>query len=82
MSTTIVDEEIKRWTAERKAVLVTEILQGETTVSEASRSHDLTPAEVEEWVDQARKGMENALKAKPQDIREQYERQLRYLQEA
>ncbi len=26
--------------------------------------------------------MENALKAKPQDIREQYERQLRDLQEA
>ncbi|MBV62023.1 DUF1153 domain-containing protein [Abyssibacter profundi] len=82
MSTTIVDEEIKRWTAKRKAVLVTEILQGKTTVSEASRNYDLTPAEVEEWVDQARKGMENALKAKPQDIREQYERQLRDLQEA
>ena len=82
MSTTIVDEEIKRWTAKRKAVLVTEILQGKTTVSEASRSHDLTPAEVEEWVDPARKGMENALKAKPQEIREQYERQLRDLQEA
>lgn len=82
MSTTIVDEEIKRWTAKRKAVLVTEILQGKTTVSEASRNYDLTPAEVEEWVAQARKGMENALKAKPQDIREQYERQLRDLQEA
>lgn len=26
--------------------------------------------------------MENALRAKPEDIREQYERQLRYLQEA
>lgn len=78
----LMDEEIKRWTAKRKAALVTEILQGKTTVSEAARAHDLTPSDVEDWVDQARRGMENALKAKPEDIREQYERQLRDLQEA
>ncbi len=82
MSTTLVDEEIKRWTAKRKAVLVTEILQGKTTVSEASRSYDLTPAEIEDWVDHVCKGMENALRAKPQHICEQYDRQLRDLQDA
>ena len=78
----LMDEEIKRWTAKRKSALVTEIIQGKTTVSEAARAHDLTPSDVEEWVDQAKRGMENALKAKPEDIREQYERQLRDLQEA
>lgn len=31
---------------------------------------------------QAKAGMENALKAKPEDVREQYERQLKDLQEA
>ena len=76
------DEDIKRWTARRKAAVVLEIIQGKTTVSEVSRQFDLTPSEIEEWVDQGKAGMENALKAKPDDIREQYERQLRELQEA
>lgn len=33
-------------------------------------------------VDDAKRGMENALRAKPLDIREQYEKQLKELQEA
>jgi len=51
-------------------------------VAEASRSYDLAPSEIESWVEDGRKGMENALKANPQDVREQYERQLKDLQEA
>ena len=76
------NEEIRRWTARRKAALVMEIIQGTTTVAEASRQHDLTPSEVETWVDDAKRGMENALKARPEDIREQYDRQLKELQSA
>ena len=76
------DEEIKRWTARRKAAVVVEIIQGKTTVAEVSRQFDLTPSEIEDWVDHGKSGMENALKAKPEDIREQYERQLKELQEA
>ena len=76
------DEEIKRWTARRKAAVVLEIIQGKTTVAEVSRQFDLTPSEIEDWIDQGKSGMENALKAKPEDIREQYERQLKELQEA
>ena len=41
----MMEEEIKRWTARRKAALVLEIIQGKTTVSEASREFDLTPSE-------------------------------------
>ncbi|WP_150567271.1 DUF1153 domain-containing protein, partial [Pandoraea morbifera] len=41
------EDEIKRWTAKRKSALVLDIIQGKTTVSEASRSFDLTPSEVE-----------------------------------
>ena len=76
------DEEIKRWTAKRKTALVMEIIQGNTSVSEASRAFDLPPSEIEEWVNDAKQGMENALRAKPMDIREQYEKQLKELQEA
>ena len=81
MSTTM-DEDVKRWTARRKSALVLDIIQGKTTVSEAARQFDLSPSEIEDWVDQGKTGMENALRAKPEDIREQYERQLRDLQEA
>lgn len=78
----VMDEEIKRWTARRKSALVLEIMQGKTTVAEASRAFDITPSEIETWVDEGKRGLENALRAKPEDVREQYERQLKDLQEA
>ena len=52
MSVTM-DDSIKRWTAKRKAALVVEIIQGKTTVAEASRAYDLSPSEIEGWVDDA-----------------------------
>ncbi|HGN0958538.1 TPA: DUF1153 domain-containing protein [Pseudomonas aeruginosa] len=73
------EDDIKRWTAKRKSALVLDIIQGKTTVAEASRQYDLSPSE---WVDDGKRGMENALRANPQDVREQYERQLKDLQEA
>ena len=78
----MMDDEIKRWTAKRKSALVMEIIQGKTTVSEASRSYDLSPSEIEGRVDDGKRGMENALRANPLDVKEQYERQLKDLQEA
>ena len=78
----VMEEEIKRWTARRKSALVLEIIQGKTTVSEASRQFDLTPSEIEGWVDDAKRGMENALRTKPLEVKEQYEKQLRELQQA
>ena len=76
------EDEIKRWTAKRKSALVMDILQGKTTVAEASRAYDLPPSEIETWIDEARRGMKNALRANPLDIREQYEKQIKQLQEA
>ncbi|WP_319388971.1 DUF1153 domain-containing protein [uncultured Cohaesibacter sp.] len=76
------DETIKRWTAKRKSALVIELIQGKTTVSEASRAYDLSPSEIEGWVEDAKRGMENSLRANPLDVRAQYEKQLKDLQEA
>jgi transposase-like protein len=73
----VMEEEIKRWTAKRKSALVVEIIQGKTTVAEASRAYDLSPSEIEAWIEEGKKGMAN-----PLDIREQYEKQLKELQEA
>ena len=63
-----IQTEIKRMTAKRKAEIVMEIFQGKTSVSEVSRQYDLTPAQIEEWMEEARKGMENQLRARPKDI--------------
>ena len=56
MSMTMEDS-IERWTLMRKTALVIEIIQGKTTVAEASRSFDLSPSEIEGWVDDARRRM-------------------------
>ncbi len=39
---TKMEEDIKRWTAKRKSALVLDIIQGKTTVAEASRQYDLS----------------------------------------
>ena len=80
MSETVA-EEIKRWTAKQKKKLVIEIIQVKTTVA-ASRTYKLAPSEIAGWVEDARRGMENALKTNPLDIRQQYENQLKDLQKA
>ena len=69
--------EIKRMTAKKKAELVMDIFQGKTTVAEVSRKYDLTPAQIEEWMEDARKGMENQLRARPKDIAAQYEEKIK-----
>ena len=76
------EEDIKRWTFRHKAAFVMEIIQGKTTDSEASRSFDIASSEIEEWVDESKRGMENALLTKPLEIKEQYERQIKDLQDA
>ncbi len=76
------EPEIKRWSAKRKAELIRQIYRGQTTIPEAARQYDLTQAEIEGWMGDAEAGMENALKANPKDIAEQYEKQLSELKEA
>ncbi len=63
---TLIGEEIKRWTARHKSALVLEIIQGMTTISEANRAYDLPPSELESSVEDGKKGMENALRANRQ----------------
>jgi transposase-like protein len=60
MSVTMEDN-IKRWTAKRKMALVVEIIRGKNTVAEASRSFVLSAAEIEGWVEDANRGVENSL---------------------
>jgi hypothetical protein len=47
-----------------------EVIEGKTTLAEASRSFDILPSEIEEWGDEGDKGMENVLRAKPPYVSE------------
>ena len=58
-------DDIKRWSAKRKAALVMESIKGKTTIAEASLSFVVSPAEIEDCVDEAKRSTENALRAKP-----------------
>ncbi len=70
-------EEIKRFTAKKKTEIVMDIFQGKTTVSEVSRKYDLTPAMIEEWMEEAKRGMENQLRARPKDVAAMYEEKIK-----
>jgi hypothetical protein len=77
----ILEEKVKRWTAKRKAVSATEISQGKTTVQRPV-GHSTCPRQRSKSGGKAKSGMESALRAKPLDVREQYERQIKEHQEA
>ena len=75
-------EVIKRWAARRKSALVVEIIQGRQTVAEAGRAFDLPPSEIESWIEDGKRGLENALRVTPGEVREPYGRQPKDLPES
>ena len=54
-----------------------DIFQGKATIAEVSRKYDLTPAKIEEWIEDVRRGMENQLRARPKDIAAMYEERIK-----
>ena len=60
-------EDIKRWTARRKATAVLDIIKGRSTATDLARSHDLTVAEVEQWMDDFVSVGTEALRSHPRD---------------
>lgn len=57
------EDEVKRWTARRKSALVLDLIQGKTAMAQANRAYDLAPSEVETWLEDGKREMENALRA-------------------
>lgn len=62
-------EGIRQWKARHQSALVLEFIQSEAEAAAASRRFDLTPAEIESWVEDGKCGVENARRAKPEDMR-------------
>ena len=74
-------DQVKRWTAKRKAALVLSILRGEISVQEAARKHGLTVAEVEDWKEKFLLAAENALRSRPKDEEALKEEQIKRLKQ-
>ena len=72
--------EPQRWTAKRKTEVILQILRQTTTVIDVARQYDLTPSEVQEWVDTFLKGGEQSLKARSSDAVAQTEQEIKELQ--
>ena len=69
-------QDVKRWTAKRRAALVVEILSGKTTIAEAARAHDLKVSDIELWKDTFLASGENALRSNPRDELELKEKKI------
>ncbi len=58
----------KRWTAKRKKAVVLDVIKGVVTPAEVARKHGLTVGEIEKWVDDGMRGMEDRLRSNPRDL--------------
>ncbi|MEW6565347.1 transposase [Gracilinema caldarium] len=74
--------EVQRWTAKKKADIVLQILRQSATIIDVARQNDLTPSEVQRWIDTFVKGGEQSLKAKAPDVVAQYEQEVKELRSA
>ena len=45
-------EKFERWTAQRKAAIILEVLKGQISVPEACRKHGMTQGEFRAWADE------------------------------
>lgn len=59
-----------------------DIFKGRATAAELARQNDLTVSDIEGWIDEAQHSMENGFRARPKDVREQYEPESREAKEA
>ncbi len=58
-------EQQQRRTAKRKPDIILQILRHTTTVVDVARQNDLTPNEIQDWIDTFLKTGEKGLKAGP-----------------
>lgn len=71
--------EQQRWTAKRKSEVILQILRQTTTIIDVARQNDLTPSEVQEWVDTFLKSGEQGLKARAPGAAAQTELEIKEL---
>ena len=75
------EEKQTRWTAKKKAEIILQILRQSITVVEVARQNDLTPSEIESWIETFLRGGENSLKVNSKDAQAVHQREIKELKE-
>jgi transposase-like protein len=74
------DEKFERWTAQRKASIILEVLKGQISVPEAARKYGFTQGEYRKWAEEYHRGGLEALKVNRKDEAAKYRAEVKRLQ--
>jgi transposase-like protein len=72
-------EKFERWTAQRKAAIILEVLKGQISVPEACRKHGVTQGEFREWADEYHRVGVDALKVNKKGLEAEYRAEVKRL---
>lgn len=73
-------EKFERWTAQRKAAIILEVLKGQISVPEAARRYGFTQGEYRSWADEFMRGGIDALKVNRKGLDAEHRAEIRRLQ--
>lgn len=73
-------EKFERWTAQRKAAIILEVLKGQISIPEASRRYGFTQGEYRKWADEFMRGGVDALKVNRKGLEAEHRAEVRRLQ--
>ena len=72
-------EPIERWTAQRKAAIILEVLKGQISVPEAARKYGFTQGEYRKWADEYHQAGVEALKTNRKDQEAKHQAEIKRL---
>ena len=72
-------EKFDRWTAQRKAAIILEVLKGQISVPEAARRYGFTQGEYRKWAEDYHRGGIEALKVNRKDQETKYRAEIQRL---
>ena len=73
-------EKFDRWTAQRKAAIIIEVLKGQISLPEAARKYGFTQGEYRKWADEFMRGGVDALKVNRRGLDAEHRAEVRRLQ--
>jgi transposase-like protein len=73
-------EKFERWTAQRKAAIILDVLKGSISVPEAARKHGFTQSEFRRWADEYHRGGIDALKVNRKGLEAEHRTEVKRLQ--
>ncbi len=73
-------EKFERWTAQRKAAIILEVLKGKISVPEVCRKYGFTQGEFRQWADEYHRGGIDALKVNRKGLEAEYRAEVKRLQ--